>query len=72
MVTGASAGPIEKSSALTGGKSEFASGAAVGWAVMTEHMAAGEGVLTMIGLAVIADVGVDDGVSVLEAQAARK
>jgi hypothetical protein len=35
-------------------------------------MAAGEGVLTMIGLAVIADVGVDDGVSVLEAQAARK
>ena len=67
MVTGASAGPNEKSAPLTGGKRELELGAEVGSAVMTEQLIVEVGVSIMIGVsAVLVEVGV---VPALEEQA---
>ena len=69
MVTGASAGPKEKSASLTGGKSDAELGVEVGSALMTEQLISGVGVSRMTGCSMMT-VGVG-GVSVLDAQAVR-
>ena len=68
MVTGASAGPMDRSAALTGGNSDEL-GAAVGSAEMAAQLIAGVGVSTMTGFSTTT-VGVD-GISVFAVQALR-
>lgn len=51
MVTGASAGPMEKSASLMTGTTDCASGAVVGMAEMTLQVNSGFAVLTITGLA---------------------
>jgi hypothetical protein len=67
MVTGASAGPKERSASLTGGNNDAEPGADVGSAEMAAQLIAGVGVSGMTGFSKTT-VGVD-GVSVFDAQA---
>ena len=68
-VTGASAGPIEKSVPLTGGKSEVEAGAGVGSVKIAEQLISVVGVSMMVGFSTKA--GEFGGISVFEEQAFR-
>jgi hypothetical protein len=71
MVTGASAGPMEKSAPLTGGKRDAESGTGVASVVMLVQLNAGVGVFGMTGFKTVMGVGVMSVSGVGEAQALR-